>query len=224
MRRAHPAVGAAFVASLLVAMTLTGPLLLFNPWTVAVLQDRHRVAQLLGRDEDTVRQATNSYLADIWTGGEFAWPAPDPPPLLTDRERSHMADVSRLVRIFAVVLVVGWLGIALGAWAMRGERRRIGRLILLAAGVIGVVGLLAGIVFAVAFEPAFLAFHAVFFPPGTYLFEADSALIRLFPARFWLDASLLAGATVVLAALIAGLIGWRLSQARETGSPLAAIR
>ena len=212
MRRAHPAVGAAFVASLLVAMTLTGPLLLFNPWTVAALQDRHEVTLLLGRDEGTVRQATNSYLADIWSDGAFAWPAPDGPPLLVDRERSHMTDVSRLVRILAVVLAVGWLGIGLGAWAMRSEPRRVGRLMVLAAGVVGAVGVLAGVIFAVAFEPAFLAFHAVFFPPGTYLFEADSALIRLFPGGFWLDASLLAGAGVVLAALIAGLVGWRLSR------------
>lgn len=216
MRRASPAVGAAFVASLLAAMTLTGPLLLFNPWTVAVLQDRHDVTRLLARDEATVAAATGSYLGDIWTGGDFGWPAPDGAPLLNNRERSHMGDVSRLVRILAAVLVVGWLGIGLSAWAMRGEPRRIGRLLLAAAGVVGGVGVLAGVVFVVAFEPAFLAFHAVFFPPGTYLFDADSNLIRLFPGGFWLDASLLAGATVVLSALLAGLVGWRLTRSAET--------
>ena len=56
-------------------------------------------------------------------------------------------------------------------------------------------------VFAVAFEPAFLAFHAIFFPPDSYLFAPGSNLITLFPEGFWFDASLAAGASIVLAAL-----------------------
>jgi uncharacterized membrane protein len=64
--------------------------------------------------------------------------------------------------------------------------------------------------FAVAFEPTFLLFHAIFFPPGTYLFPTDSDLITLFPEGFWFDASLAAGGTVLLAAVIVSLVGlWR---------------
>jgi uncharacterized membrane protein len=64
----------------------------------------------------------------------------------------------------------------------------------------------------VAFDAMFLAFHEIFFPPGTYLFEPGSRLITLFPEGFWFDASLAAGGAVVLTALVVGLIGvarWR---------------
>ncbi|MFN2419339.1 MAG: TIGR01906 family membrane protein, partial [Candidatus Limnocylindria bacterium] len=74
--------------------------------------------------------------------------------------------------------------------------------------------LLAGI-FAVAFEPAFLAFHAVFFPPGTYLFSEGSNLIVLFPEGFWFDAALIAGATMVVTALVVSAVGF----ARWRGRP-----
>jgi uncharacterized membrane protein len=83
---------------------------------------------------------------------------------------------------------------------------------LVAAGVIGAVALGLAIVFAVAFDAAFLAFHEVFFPPGTYLFEPGSKLITLFPNGFWFDASLAAGAAIVVSALVVTFIGlsrWR---------------
>jgi uncharacterized membrane protein len=75
---------------------------------------------------------------------------------------------------------------------------------------VGLVALVLAIVFAVAFEPAFLAFHAIFFPPGTYLFAPGSQLIVLFPTGFWFDASLAAGAAIVLTAVAIGLAGLRL--------------
>ena len=64
---------------------------------------------------------------------------------------------------------------------MRGEPRRVGAVMLRTAGVIGAAALALALTFAVAFEPAFLAFHAIFFPPGTFLFEPGSNLITLFP-------------------------------------------
>ena len=75
------------------------------------------------------------------------------------------------------------------------------------AASIGAAALVLGLVFAVAFEAAFLAFHALFFPPGTYLFAPGSDLVTLFPDGFWFEASLIAGATVVLSALIVLVIG-----------------
>jgi uncharacterized membrane protein len=89
------------------------------------------------------------------------------------------------------------------------------------AGVIGAAALALALTFAVAFEPAFLAFHAIFFPPGTYLFEPGSDLITLFPEGFWLDASLAAGATVFLSAILCALAGYRLWRSGPQ-TPLAA--
>jgi uncharacterized membrane protein len=81
---------------------------------------------------------------------------------------------------------------------------------LVVGGVIGGMAIVLAGIFAVAFEPAFLVFHELFFPPGTYLFEPGSKLITLFPEAFWFDAALAAGATIVIAAVLITLIGFRL--------------
>ncbi|MBM4435610.1 MAG: DUF1461 domain-containing protein, partial [Chloroflexi bacterium] len=67
----------------------------------------------------------------------------------------------------------------------------------------GVVAL--GIVAAVAFEPAFLAFHYVFFPQGNFLFDpATSQLLRVYPQPYWYGVTLRVGATFIAAmALVA---------------------
>ena len=62
-------------------------------------------------------------------------------------------------------------------------------------------------IFAVAFEPAFLAFHAIFFPPGSFLFEPGSNLITLFPEAFWFEASLVAGVSIIVSAIVVGVLG-----------------
>ena len=125
-----------------------------------------------------------------------------------------MRDVSGLVRILVAVLAAAILLFAISRAWLR-ERRRRGRLLMLAAAAIGGVAVVLAIIFAVAFEPAFLAFHALFFAQGTYLFGPDSNLIKLFPEGFWFESSLVAGASIVLAALLIGLLGWRLMRQRD---------
>jgi hypothetical protein len=185
MERAPWAAGLLFGLSLAIVVTIAGPLLLFNPPFVWALQDRHHVAEV-GFDgrHDAVDAVTLSTLVDIWTDGSFAAELQPGEPLLNERERSHMHDVAVLVRILLGVLV---MALVIGGMAI----------------------VLAGI-FAVAFEPAFLVFHELFFPPGTYLFEPGSKLITLFPEAFWFDAALAAGATIVIAAVLITLIGFRL--------------
>ena len=129
--------------------------------------------------------------------------------MLDDEERSHMTDVSRLVRLLAGITIVALILAAVtGAW-LRHEPRRQGRLMLIAAAAIGSVALLLAGIFAVAFEPAFLAFHELFFPPGTYLFAEGSTLITLFPEPFWFDAALAAGAAIIAVAVAVTVIGLR---------------
>jgi integral membrane protein (TIGR01906 family) len=194
---------------------LAGPLLLFNPWFTAALQDRQDVAARLGTSEAEIDRVTGSLLGDIYSVGDFTASLEGSEPLLNERERSHMRDVARLVRLLWIVLGVSGAVVALGAFVLGREPRRLGRLMLGAAIGIGAVGLAAGIAFAVAFEPTFLAFHAIFFPPGTYLFEEGSNLIALFPEEFWFEAAIAAGVSVVLTAIVAGAIGWRLARGPE---------
>ena len=209
MRRAPWPVGLLFGVSLAVAILLAGPLFLFNPLFTSLLQARHEVAASFAVTEADVGRVTTDLLVDIYTEGSFDAAFAGQAPLLDERERSHMHDVSRLVRILAAVAVLGVVAAGVtGAW-LNPEPRRQGRIMLLAGGGIGAIGLLVGIAFAVAFEPTFLAFHAIFFPPGTFLFEPGSNLITLFPEPFWFDASLAAGATVLLSAAIVALLGLR---------------
>ena len=214
MQRAPWAAGLLFGVSLAIVVILAGPLLLFNPWFTSALQARHGVAEALSTTAPEVDRVTGEILGDLYLDGPFDAALSDDEPILNERERSHMHDVAVLVRILVGVLIMALVlgGVAL-AW-LRREPARIGRIMLVVGGVIGGVAILLAGVFAVAFEPAFLAFHELFFPPGTYLFEPGSNLITLFPEGFWFDAALAAGATVVVAALLVTLVGLRLWRRR----------
>lgn len=214
-------VGAALGLSLAVVILLAGPLLLFNPLFTSLLQQRHEVASAFAVPQAEVDRVTTELVVDLFTGGDFDAAFAGEPSLLNEREQSHMQDVARLVRILAIAVIAAVVVAVLSSRRMRGETRRVGAVMLRTAAVIGAAGLALALTFAVAFEPAFLAFHAVFFPPGTYLFEPGSNLITLFPGGFWFDASLAAGATILLSAALCALAGYRL---RRSGpqTPLPA--
>ncbi|HEX5039757.1 MAG TPA: DUF1461 domain-containing protein [Candidatus Limnocylindria bacterium] len=196
-----------FGVALGLIITLLGPLLLFNPLFTSLLQQRHGVATAFDVTQAEVDRVTTEVLVDLATDGDFDAAFEGGEPLLDARERSHMHDVARLVRLLGLVVLASVVVAALGGWRLRREPERQGRIMVIAAGSIGAIAVMLAIVFAVAFEPAFLFFHRLFFPPGTYLFEPGSNLITLFPEGFWYEAALAAGATIVLAALIVGIIG-----------------
>lgn len=220
MRRAPWVVGALFGVALAVAITLAGPLLLFNPWFTSALQARSHVEADFGTSQAEIDRVTGAILVDLYVRGDFDAALREGEPLLDDRERSHMGDVSRLVQLLAAITVVALVvAVVTGVW-LRRERRRQGRIMLLAAGGIGAAAILLAGIFALAFEPAFLAFHALFFPSGTYLFAQGSNLIVLFPEDFWVDATLAAGGTIIATAVVVSVIGLR----RWRGSPLTPAR
>jgi integral membrane protein (TIGR01906 family) len=194
---------------------LAGPLLLFNPLLTSVLQARHGVPAAFDTSQTEVDRVTGEILGDLFVGGSFDAAFAGDPPLLNDRERSHMGDVARLVQLLLGITLVALVLAVVTGLRLRREPRRQGRIMLAAAGAIGVVALALALVFAVAFDAAFLAFHQVFFPPGTYLFEPGSKLITLFPGGFWFDASLAAGGVIVLTALAVAVVGLRRLGARR---------
>lgn len=207
--RAPGGIGVAFTLAAALAIVLTGPLLLFNPWLVSAEQARHGVAASLGTDQANVDRVTAVMLRDLFINGDFIAPLDGQPSILDSSERSHMADVGALVRILAALEAAAILVLLTTAWWLRAERGRRGRLLLGAAGTVGAVALGLGIFFAVAFEAAFTAFHALFFPAGTWQFGPDSNLIRLFPEPFWFETSLLAGLSILLTALLAAWLAGR---------------
>jgi integral membrane protein (TIGR01906 family) len=188
---------------------LTGPLLLFNPWLVSAEQARHAVAASLGTDQASVDRVTVGMLRDLFVDGDFAQSLDGDLPILDPSERSHMADVGSLVRILVGLEAVAIAVLLVSGWLLRKERARRGRLLLGAALAVGALALVLGLFFAVAFETAFAAFHALFFRQGTWQFGPDSNLIRLFPEPFWFETSLLAGLSIVLSAALAAWVAGR---------------
>jgi integral membrane protein (TIGR01906 family) len=146
-----------------------------------------------------VNDAGIEYLGDLrFEDGSAAY---------NERELRHMVDVKVTVqaalRIWGILL--GALA-ALGMWAWRGKwwvefRHGLGRggwlTLLIILGVIVVVLLSFGVFF--------VAFHNVFFEPGTWTFLYSDTLIRLFPERFWRDIFIYVGA---ISAALGLLLGW----------------
>jgi integral membrane protein (TIGR01906 family) len=211
-------VGLLLGLSLAVVIMLAGPLLLFNPLFTSALQARHDVPAAFGTSPAEVDRVTGEILGNLFVGGTFAAAFAGETPLLNERERSHMGDVSRLVQLLVAVTIVALVVTVISWLWLRSEPRRQGRIMLTTAGVIGAVALVLAIVFAVAFDAAFLAFHQLFFPPGTYLFEPGSKLITLFPGGFWFDASLAAGGAIILTALVVTFVGLRRLRSRPQTS------
>ena len=122
-------------------------------------------------------------------------------PLFDESERAHLADVRQVFRAVNIVwTVAGLIVVALLLRArLRGYFMRMVR-----DGALWSAGgmLVMGVVAAVALEPAFLAFHYVFFPQGNFLFDpATSNLLRLYPESYWYGVTLRVGAASVAVAL-----------------------
>lgn len=134
-------------------------------------------------------------------------------PVYNQRELRHMIDVKLVVKytlnvwLFSAVILIGlgvlahfagwleryWLALSRGGW-------------LISILLISVV-----IIVLVSFRVFFVAFHNVFFEPGTWTFLYSDTLIRLFPERFWFDAFVLIGLIAILSGIGAGIFFKRLA-------------
>ena len=219
--RAPAWVGRALGVGAALLILLTGPLILFNPLFVSFEQGRHHVPVLLGTTQDEADRVTSSMLRDLFLGGDFAVSLDGAEPVLDSSERSHMADVGQLARVLAAIDLLAFAVVLVAGWRLRAERKRRGTLLLMAARGIGIAAVILGILFAVAFDAAFAAFHALFFAAGTWQFGPDSNLLRLFPEPFWYEVALLAGAAILVAAALVALLGWRDVRSRQVDASVA---
>lgn len=125
-------------------------------------------------------------------------------PLYNQRELKHMQDVQDVFlvtrRIWHLALGLLVLVMVLSLWRTRiltelAQGLKIGGLLI--SGLVAGIGLLA----VIAWQFWFVAFHQIFFAPGSWTFNTSDTLIRLFPEQFWFDAAL----TISLLSLIGGL-------------------
>ncbi|MDP1809048.1 MAG: DUF1461 domain-containing protein [Actinomycetota bacterium] len=113
-------------------------------------------------------------------------------PMLSYKERSHLADVRHVFDIglnafkpaFAVLIIAA----ALLVKSL--SRRQVWRTLALCG--VGGIAILTGLSWAMLlnFSWMFSHFHGLFFAGDSWIFGTDSLLIRLFPFQFWVRAGL----------------------------------
>jgi len=123
---------------------------------------------------------------------------------------SHLIDV-RDVLVPARWLSAGLLAIA-AVWLAVRRRTPEGRASIRRACRIAGWGLLGAIAAAAAaalvdFNAFFAVFHSLFFEAGTWMFPADSLLIRVFPLPFWMAAGATWAGLIFAEGLILAVIG-----------------
>jgi integral membrane protein (TIGR01906 family) len=134
-------------------------------------------------------------------------------PVYNPREVSHMADVQSVFQVIVRVWQVAFVLLLLLGFILweTGEQRQFAAAIqsggLLTSAIILAIVLLA--IFAWQFW--FNKFHLFFFQPGSWLFSYSDTLIRLFPVKFWFDATLTISILSIIGGLSLALIGrkWR---------------
>jgi integral membrane protein (TIGR01906 family) len=144
---------------------------------------------------------------------------PDTGTLYTADEISHMRDVRGVFDAAKILIPAGLFVMAIRL--QRARARGMDTMLELVRGgavAAGVALAAAGIVAALAFEQAFLLFHAVFFPQGNFLFDpATSNLVRLYPNWYWMGITFRIGLSfIAVAALVAVVASLGLRRARST--------
>lgn len=219
--RAAPSAGSAVVtwlATLLlpIAIVMTAVRLLLAPWfltfeynTPNFPADRYGFSY-----EDRLHWANLSleYLVND-AGVEFVGGLrfSDGSAVFNERELSHFIDVKKILTAALAVWRGALVGLVLLAlWSWRTGRLSAYRLGLARGGWLTTIAI-AGIVLFVllSFNILFVAFHNVFFDPGTWTFDWSDTFIRLFPERFWRDIFLYIGGFSLAAGAAIGYYGGR---------------
>lgn len=167
--------------------------------------------------------------ADISFLGELRFPEGEQAPTLScqymedctrlynQRELEHMLDVKIVLKSVLNIWIVSLLLLLfIGVWAI--YRKGVWGNLYLVSVVRGgwLTGIIIGVILIfvlVGFGIAFVAFHEIFFDPGTWKFLYSDTLIRLFPERFWRDTFLVVG---VLAAGMGAILGYLLPRVFTT--------
>jgi len=160
------------------------------------------------------RMTYGSYAVDYlsnWSGprylGELVNRAGEK--LFKDGEVSHMADVKLVILSAfgagALLVLFSMVAILYLRRRSTGGVRR-GLFAGSIATLVIIIGL--GVLAVLGWEQFFTEFHRVFFANGTWTFSLQDTLIRLFPGQFWVDAGIVIGALVLLAAILTLVLTW----------------
>lgn len=176
---------------------------LLNPVWVAFEQGRAQSAAWTGYGPTDLRTVTDSILSDLVLGPPDFAVTLGGAPVLNDRERSHMRDVRNVfVALYLAAAVSALVLLAGFALTRRSGRSELWRRLSRSGMVIAVVTVAGGLLGLAFFDAAFELFHELFFPAGTFLFDARTdRLVQLFPDQFWSDTTIAVGVLIVVLSL-----------------------
>lgn len=126
-------------------------------------------------------------------------------PMFSLKELKHMKDVKFLAScIFRSFWILLFLQLKILAFLHFTEAMpELLRRSLLLGSALTYATMLSVLAFALlGFKTAFKKFHGIFFHDGTWTFPKSSTLIRLYPQRFWIDATITVGLFTLLGATI----------------------
>ena len=195
-----------------------------NPIWVGFGQDRAQAQAWTGYTTEQLRLVTDEILADLVIGPAAFDVTLDGLPVLEARERQHMVDVAVVFQRFFLIAAGSALLIA-GSFAFsRSDRARrvLWRRLSTSGLVIAVVTVVGGIGGVLLFDQAFALFHELFFPPGSWTFDAGSEkLVQLFPQQFWVETTIAVGTLVVALSLLLWWFGRRRATANAAEAAAA---
>ncbi len=131
------------------------------------------------------------------------------PAVFDKRESAHLIDVKELiVKGGALLMFLILADIVLLSLLFFYSRRDVSKVFVF-SGIFGLV--LPVPLLLLRFSDLFFWFHSLFFTPGSWRFDAGSALIKLFPEQFFYDAFVRIIVGSVLFSIVFILIGFFLS-------------
>ncbi|MGC8852894.1 MAG: TIGR01906 family membrane protein [Hydrogenobacter sp.] len=122
-----------------------------------------------------------------------------------EREIKHMEDVKRLLSVlFPTLYVLGilWLFITLSL----GSKRQIGQVLIISGTLTEALVLIVLLISLINYDWLFTTFHNYVFDPYSWRFRDDDMLLRVYPMKFWFDATIFVGIlTFILSSLLQGI-------------------
>ena len=209
------------IAATLVVVALA-ILAFLNPAWVGFEQGRAQAAAWTGFAEDDLHAVTNAVLHDLVIGPPDFAVELDGSPVLNERERQHMRDVRGVFAGFYVAAMGAAVVLAAAFLLTRGReaRARLWRRLSRAGTAIVVVTIVGGGLGVLFFDAAFEAFHELFFPPGSFLFDPRTdRLVQLFPDRFWTETTVAVGVAIIVLGLLLRLVAGRRAAGAAGATP-----
>ena len=131
---------------------------------------------------------------------------PNGRPAFNPREIKHMEDVKNFLDVFFPVVYLSTLLWAL-ALAFTGSLRNAGKALVSGSGLSLILTTAVAVFSIINYKLAFEIFHNLLFDPYSWKFLPWNTLIRIYPLKFWYDATMLVAGLALSLCLLSLIVG-----------------